>query len=571
MTYFSEIVHLSDIARVHGDRCPEKKAFVFEDRVVTYKEFDINSEKVANGLVSENVAEQERVAYMDKNSDRFYELVMGCAKSNSVIVGINWRLAPPEVAYILNDSSAKILFVGEDFFGLVEKILQDVPSIEKVICMSGTNKNWPTYEDWRDKQSDSICDRKPQLKDVAIQMYTSGTTGNPKGVQLTHDNFYSSRNPEPQEGLEWSEWTEDEVQLVTAPTFHIGGAGSGIGGLYASATNVVLKEFDPTAVLNAINDYGITKIFMVPAMMKMILDNPLSRETNYSTIKYISYGASPIPLDLLKEAIEVFQCGFIQLYGMTETTGSVTYLPPEDHSIEGNERMKSAGKALPHCEIKIVDEKGKEVNTKDVGEIIVRTTSNMIGYWNLPEETKKTLKSGWLYTGDAGFMDEDGYVFVHDRVKDMIVSGGENVYPAEVESAIFGHEMVSDVAVIGVPDEHWGEAVKALVVLKENCETSEEDIINKFGVDASKVIDVQSLAGDSSDNVPGVPGIGVKTAAELINKYGTLEKLLKSANEIKQNKRRETLIENKDKAIISKKLVTLKKDVPVKNLSLIHI
>ena len=311
MTYFSEIVHLSDIARVHGDRCPDKKAFVFEDRVVTYKEFNTNSEKVANGLVLENVAEQDRVAYMDKNSDRFYELVMGCAKSNSVIVGINWRLAPPEVAYILNDSSAKILFVGEDFFGLVEKILKDVPSIEKVICMSGTNKDWPSYEEWRDKQSDKICDRKPQLKDVAIQMYTSGTTGNPKGVQLTHDNFYSSRNPEPQEGLEWSEWTEDEVQLVTAPTFHIGGAGSGIGGLYASATNVVLKEFEPTAVLNSINDYGITKIFMVPAMMKMILDNPLSRETNYSTIKYISYGASPIPLDLLKEAIEVFQCGFI--------------------------------------------------------------------------------------------------------------------------------------------------------------------------------------------------------------------------------------------------------------------
>ena len=478
MTYFSEIVHLSDIARVHGNRCPEKKAFVFEDRVVTYKEFDINSEKVANGLVLENVNEQDHVAYMDKNSDRFYELVMGCAKSNSVIVGINWRLAPPEVAYILNDSNAKILFVGEDFFGLIEKILKDVPSIEKVICMSGKNKDWPTYEDWRDKQSDSICDRKPQLKDVAIQMYTSGTTGNPKGVQLTHDNFYSSRNPEPQEGLEWSEWTEDEVQLVTAPTFHIGGAGSGIGGLYASATNVVLKEFEPTAVLNAINDYGITKIFMVPAMMKMILDNPASRETNYSTIKYISYGASPIPLDLLKEAIEVFQCGFIQLYGMTETTGSVTYLPPEDHSIEGNERMKSAGKALPHCEIKIVDEKGKEVHTKEVGEIIVRTTSNMIGYWNLPEETKKTLKSGWLYTGDAGFMDEDGYIYVHDRVKDMIVSGGENVYPAEVESAIFGHEMVSDVAVIGVPDKQWGEAVKALVVLKDNCETSEEDIIN---------------------------------------------------------------------------------------------
>ena len=213
-------------------------------------------------------------------------------------------------------------------------------------------------------------------------------------------------------------------------------------------------------------------------MMKMILEHPLSKETDYSTIRYISYGASPIPLDLLKEAIEVFKCGFIQLYGMTETTGSVTYLPPEDHSVEGNERMKSAGKALPHCEIKIVDGNDNEMPRREVGEIIVKTTSNMEGYWNLPEETTKTLKSGWLYTGDAGYMDEDGYVYVHDRVKDMIVSGGENIYPAEVENAIFSHEMVADVAVIGVPDEKWGEAVKALVVLKENCESTEEDIIN---------------------------------------------------------------------------------------------
>ena len=242
--------------------------------------------------------------------------------------------------------------------------------------------------------------------------------------------------------MEWAEWSEDEIQLIMAPTFHIGGAGSGIGGLYASATNVVLKEFEPSEVLNAINNYGITKIFMVPAMMKMILEHPLSKETDYSTIRYISYGASPIPLDLLKEAIEVFKCGFIQLYGMTETTGSVTYLPPEDHSVEGNERMKSAGKALPHCEIKIVDGNDNEVPRREVGEIIVKTTSNMEGYWNLPEETTKTLKSGWLYTGDAGYMDEDGYVYVHDRVKDMIVSGGENIYPAEVENAIFSHEMV---------------------------------------------------------------------------------------------------------------------------------
>ena len=478
MPHFEEIVHLSDIARFHAKRCPNKVAFVHEERSITYEEFNIHSERVANGLVKEGIQEQDRVAYMDKNSERFYELVMGCSKSNSVIVGINWRLAPPEVAYILNDSQAKILFVGEDFFGLVDKILKDVPTVKKVICMSGQKSDWPEYESWRDSQNEDQCKRQENLENVAIQMYTSGTTGHPKGVQLTHNNFYSSRNNiDPQEGMEWAEWTEDEVQLVVAPTFHIGGAGSGIGGLYASAKNVVLKEFEPSEVLHAINDHGITKIFMVPAMMKMILDNPLSRETDYSTIKYISYGASPIPLDLLKEAIEVFQCGFIQLYGMTETSGSVTYLPPEDHDVNGNERMKSAGKALPHCEILIVDEKGKELPTGGVGEIIVRTTSNMLGYWNLPEETTKTLKEGWLYTGDAGYMDADGYVYVHDRVKDMIVSGGENIYPAEVENAIFGHAKVSDVAVIGIPDEQWGEAVKAIVVLKENQEASEEEII----------------------------------------------------------------------------------------------
>jgi len=234
----------------------------------------------------------------------------------------------------------------------------------------------------------------------------------------------------------------------------------------------------PEDVLDAIGKHKISKIFMVPAAMKMVLDHPKSRETDYSNIKYILYGASPIPLDLLKEAIEVFECGFVQLYGMTETCGSVTYLPPEDHSIEGNERMKSAGKAYPHCEIAILDETSNELPTGSVGEIAVRSTSNMLGYWNLPDETEKTLKDGWLRTGDAGYMDADGYVYVHDRVKDMIVSGGENVYPAEVESAIFGHESISDVAVIGIPDEKWGEAVKAIVVLKDGKTASEKEIMD---------------------------------------------------------------------------------------------
>ena len=478
MPYYEDIVFLSDIPRYHSAHNPDQIAFVYEDKETSYKDFNIRTEKVANGLVQIGVANQERVAFMDKNSDLFYEVVLGCTKANAVVVGINWRLAPPEVAYILNDSGAKVLFVGEEFFDLADKILELSTSVETVICLSGSRAGWSTYESWMVQQSNELCSRQPSLTDVAIQMYTSGTTGNPKGVQLTHGNFHSSRNREPQEGMEFGEWNEDDASLVAMPSFHIGGAGWGIQGLYACAKNVVLKEFLPEDVLEVIGKYKISKIFMVPAAMKMVLDHPNSRKTDYSNIKYILYGASPIPLDLLKEAMEVFECGFVQLYGMTETCGSVTYLPPEDHSIEGNERMKSAGKAYPHCEISILDSNSNEVPLGDVGEIAVRSTSNMLGYWNLPEETSKTLKDGWLRTGDAGYMDSDGYVYVHDRVKDMIVSGGENVYPAEVESAIFGHEKISDVAVIGIPDERWGEAVKAVVVLKEGESVSEEEIIN---------------------------------------------------------------------------------------------
>jgi len=478
MPYYEDIVHLCDIPRYHAKHNPNEIAFIYEDKQTTYKEFDLKTEKVANGLVDLGVQDQDRVAFMDKNSDIFYEVVLGCSKANAVVVGINWRLAPPEVAYILNDSGAKVLFVGEEFFDLADKILELSTNVEQVICITGSREGWLSFEEWKESQSIEQCSRQSSLEDVAIQMYTSGTTGHPKGVQLTHGNFHSSRNQEPKEGMEFGEWSEDDASLVAMPSFHIGGAGWGLQGLYACAKNVVLKEFLPEDVLDAIGKHKISKIFMVPAAMKMVLDHPKSRETDYSNIKYILYGASPIPLDLLKEAIEVFECGFVQLYGMTETCGSVTYLPPEDHSIEGNERMKSAGKAYPHCEIAILDEASNELPTGNVGEIAVRSTSNMLGYWNLPDETEKTLKDGWLRTGDAGYMDADGYVYVHDRVKDMIVSGGENVYPAEVESAIFGHDSISDVAVIGIPDEKWGEAVKAIVVLKDGKTASEKEIID---------------------------------------------------------------------------------------------
>ena len=224
------------------------------------------------------------------------------------------------------------------------------------------------------------------------------------------------------------------------PCFHIGGTGWAILGLMHGAFNVIAREFDPTKVLDFIENWRITKLFMVPAALQVVVRNPKARSIDYSQLKYILYGASPMPLALLRECMEVFGCGFVQLYGMTETTGSVTALGPEDHDLAGNPKMSSAGKPLPGVELAILDAAGERVPVGSVGEVAMRSMTNMQGYWKLPQETARTMGAdGWLRTGDAGYIDADGYLYIHDRVKDMIISGGENIYPAEVENAIYGH------------------------------------------------------------------------------------------------------------------------------------
>lgn len=484
MPYYPEVKTLGDIARFHARQRPQATAFVFQDRVTDYQTYNLNTNKIANGLLAEDIPPQSRVAVMGKNSDWYYELLVGCAKADMVIVGINWRLAPPEVAYILNDAEAPVLFLEREFLPLYESIKGELGHIKKVILLESSSQpqdeQYPCFPQWRDAQSEADPDVNVQPGDVAVQMYTSGTTGHPKGVMVPHVAFYAINEQqelsgEPEE--EWTTWTDQDVSLNAMPNFHIGGTGWALIGLYAGAKNVVLSEFTPAACLQAIRDYGISKMFIVPAAMQFVLADPSCADTDFSTLKYMVYGASPIPLPLLKRAMEVFQCGFIQLYGMTETIGYGTYLPAEDHDPEGNPRMRSAGKTRPGIQVEIKDKSGEIVAPGIIGEICIKSPSNMIGYWKRPEATASTLIDGWVHTGDAGFKDEDGYVYVQDRIKDMVVSGGENVYPAEVESALFGMDAIADVAVIGVPDDKWGEAVKACVVLKPGQQASEEQII----------------------------------------------------------------------------------------------
>lgn len=451
----------------------ENVALVFEDRETTYGEFRVRANRIANGLRAIASTPQMRVALLDKNSDMFYEVLFGAAKAGAVLAPVNWRLAAPEVTYIVNDACAEVLFVGEDFFPIVTRILPELRTVRKVIALSGNHPEWESYATWRDRQSDQDSGIPVTGNDVVMQMYTSGTTGHPKGALTTHENLFAALHCSP----DWYPCTPEDVNLVCMPLYHIAGSFVGLLGIYAGARNVFSRESRPAELLRLIESERVTMMFLVPALMLFMLQTPEIHQVDVSSLRQIDYGASPIALDLLRQSIAAFKCDFVQVYGMTETTGVITALPPQDHSTAGNQRMRSCGKPTRTAQIKVVDSEGNEQPIGDVGEIVVRSAQNVKGYWNLPEATEALLHDGWLHTGDAGFFDGDGYLYVYDRVKDMISSGAENIYPAEVESALFGHPAVADVAVIGVPDDQWGESVKAIVVLQSGMVATEAELI----------------------------------------------------------------------------------------------
>ncbi len=475
----ADIITIGDVVRFQAQEQPGQVAFTFEDAEMTYGELDLNSNRAANGLIAVGVKPGERIAYLGKNSHLYFEILAGVAKAGAVITPVNWRLAPPEVSYIVNDCRARVLFVGPEFTDFVRQIAPTLDHVETIIGAEAASGDIPDYRTWRDGFAATDPTIPCAAGDDAVQLYTSGTTGRPKGAIMTHGSILGQRTPEEEAALEdWQRSEPGETSLLAMPCFHVSGTGYGISILRAGTRAVVVREYDPAQALGFIEHYGISKIFMVPAAIQIMLDHPRAAEVDFSRLKYIMYGASPIPIELMKRSIEVFGCGFVQMYGMTETSGTIVALRPEDHDVGGSERMRSVGKPLPGVEIKVIDDAGNPVPVRQVGEIATRSARNMRGYWNMPEATLATIDvDGWLRTGDAGYLDEDGSLYIHDRVTDMIISGGENVYPAEVEKAIYGHPAVADVAVVGVPDEKWGEAVKAFVVVKDGAVVQAADII----------------------------------------------------------------------------------------------
>jgi fatty-acyl-CoA synthase len=471
---FSRLKSVADISRFHAARQPDAVALDFRDRITTYGQLDERASRVAQGLIGLGQAPGARIGYLGKNCDRYFEVLLGAFKARNVVVGVNWRLAPPEIAYVLNDAGCEVLFVGAEYCAMVDKIRRDCPKLKAVIAMDGPHGAWPAYEDWRDGHEP----RDPMLPvapdDDVIQLYTSGTTGHPKGVQITNANYlaiFACLSSAP-----LGRYEPHDVVLIAMPLFHVAGVNIGLLALAQGAQGIVLGETDAAEILRLIHGKRITYAFLVPALILFVLQHPAAAQTDFSSLKNVSYGASPISDEVLLRAKEVFGCEFLQVYGLTETTGGGTMLEPHDHD-PARGKLRSCGRPAPGHEIRIVDGMGNALPPGDVGEIQIRAPNVMKGYWNKEEATRKAISDGWFATGDAGFFDSDGYLYIHDRVKDMIVSGGENVYPAEVENAIMGHPAVGDVAVIGVPDERWGEAVKAIVVRKPGLEANPADII----------------------------------------------------------------------------------------------
>lgn len=469
---FDAMPTLADMIRHHGATRGGDIAQSFEGRNTTYAALDQHASQVAAALIAAGVRPGEAIAYFGKNSDQYFELVLGAAKAGAIIAPIGWRLAPAEAAYIIDDARARLLFAGAELMDAANDAIARSHTRPILIGME------TGFEAWRDAHAPNDPALPVDQNDPAILLYTSGTTGRPKGVMLTGANLMRSRRALAAARMGWNEWKKGETNLVAMPAAHIGGTGWGLVGLINGVRNVITREFNPVEVIELIEKERIAKVFMVPAALQFIVRLPRAREIDYASLTHILYGASPIPLDLLRECMEVFGCEFCQQYGMTETTGTIVYLPPEDHDPAGNQRMRSAGLPMPGVEIRIQDADGAVLGPNEIGEVATRSEANMAGYWRNKDATAAAVDAdGWLRTGDAGYLDEDGYLFIQDRIKDMICSGAENIYPAEVESAIFGHPSIAEVAVIGVPDDVWGEAVKAIVVPKPGAEQDADAII----------------------------------------------------------------------------------------------
>lgn len=470
-THFAGLT--ADHARLRGD----KRMVDFGHRSMTFGEYHRRGALVGSALAACGIGVGDRVAFVDKNSLEYLELLAGVARLRAVLVPVNFRLAPSELAYVINHSTAAVLVVGPDLVAAIEAIRADLIFVRTVIVTGGgAGEDHLDYERWvSDSDAAELPDHgPPEADDVLVQMYTSGTTGLPKGAMLTNAALFAEIE---RVRLPWG-LSEASVNLVAMPLYHVAGTYDFLIAYAVGAGTLLLREMDPALIARVVPEYGVTHMFLVPAALRLLVDLPPAAQTDWSSLTTLLYAGSPISDTLLLRAMDVIGCDFVQVYGLTEAP-NISYLAPEYHdAVNRPELLRSCGRPYPYFTIRVVGADGTALPAGDVGELWVKSVQTMAGYFDDPDATAAALTvDGWFRTGDAVVLDEQGFLFLHDRIKDVVISGGENVYPAEVENVLTAHPGIADAAVIGIPDERWGEVPLAIVVARDDNPPAGQDVI----------------------------------------------------------------------------------------------
>ncbi|CAN5234264.1 fatty acid--CoA ligase [soil metagenome] len=472
-----DLTLIDSLARQLAER-PDEIAYRSGERKLSFRDVEVHTNRIANALAAIGVAEGTRVAVLTKQHLECILVTLAACKIGAVCMPVNWRLSAKEVEYIVNDGEAPFLMVDAEFLATVKAA--DLPAVKTLVCTGAAVDGLPSFADWYAGFPDQFTPVRAGTHDAALQLYSSGTTGLPKGIVLSHAGLLSTCR------VVAKEWKFDRRHVLgnPLPVFHVAGMTMLLLTLYTGGQTSAYADFDPAGYLRAFAQHGITHTFVVPAMILFMLQVPNAKDGDYSSLQLMAYGGSPVSETVLQQAFDVFRCDFLQVYGLTEVSGPATFLFPDDHRAGDAELLRAAGRPICGGRLRIVDPVSlQDLPEGEVGEIWIESDRNLKEYWRNPAATAaaypegRNANGGWFRSGDGGFL-KNGYLYIHDRIKDMIVSGGENIYPAEVENVLMRHPAVADGAVIGVPDATWGEAVKACVVLRPGASADARDIID---------------------------------------------------------------------------------------------
>lgn len=497
---------LGEILNWNAKRHPHKVAIVFGEDQYTFRQLLERVNRLSNGFLYMGLIKGDRVALLAQNCPQHIEIFFAAAKAGLILVEIGFRSSREEILFKVNNSGPRLLIFSRDYKDQIRFLAPEMTGVEKYICIEEGSDSTMYYEDFI---KSSFASEPPvplateETDDITI-IYTSGSTGKPKGVCQTHKKWISGAINQVC-GLTI---TENDISLITVPMDHLAGIWPFLSHFYIGGSVVILKGFDPSKVMETVEKEKITTLNLVPTHLFDLLEVMKKKQYDTSSLKTIIYGAAPMPIELLNRCVNAFGDIFTHTYGLTEGTGGVTNFRIRSYDLGGDPKELrrcsfSCGKAGINVEVRIVNDEGNDVQPGEIGEIIVRGDCFMEGYWKLPEETEQVLKDGWIYTGDLATIDEDGYIFITDRKGFKIISGGENIYPREVEDIIYQHPAVREVAVVGVPHQRWGQAVKAVVLLHEGATATKDEII-KFckkrmaGYKCPKTVDFVSELPKSS-------------------------------------------------------------------------